>query len=53
MIFMITLFILLIIIGVIALVLCTGFAVLLDPIIAILCIVGIYKLIKYIYEKIK
>lgn len=48
---MITLTILLLILGVILFVVCTGFTFLLDPIIAVLAVYGCYKLIAYLKNK--
>lgn len=48
---MITLFILLLILGAILIVVSGACVVLLDPIIAILIVMGIYKLIKTIFKK--
>lgn len=50
---MITLFIVLILLGALLAVICTGAIVLIDPIIAILCVCGIYKFVKWVVRKLK
>lgn len=48
---MVTIFVILIILGVLLAVICTGAIVLIDPIIAILIIYGFYKLVRWLTGK--